>query len=106
MRIEPWTESMEASPPPEPALLRALAAALRALSKGGRETVYEVDVIMRCTPAPHWRVHEAFWWCVERGWLAPAAREPDAFVVASGAWNALESGSFQQAPASEVVAQA
>ncbi|AKF07415.1 hypothetical protein [Sandaracinus amylolyticus] len=91
---------------PDPAVLRALAAALRSLSKGGRESVYEVDVIMRCSPVPPWRVHAAFWWCVDRGWLTPASREPDAFVVAPGAWSALESGAFQREPSPMFVAQA
>lgn len=95
MRIEPVTQPAEQLQTPEPALLRALASALRSLSKSGRESVYEVDVIMRCSPAPPWRVHAAFWWCYQRGWLAPSSNEPDAFVVVPGAFGALENGAFQ-----------
>ncbi|WP_236605060.1 hypothetical protein [Sandaracinus amylolyticus] len=51
-------------------------------------------------------MHAAFWWCVDRGWLTPASREPDAFVVAPGAWSALESGAFQREPSPMFVAQA
>jgi hypothetical protein len=59
----------------------ALARALRELGRGG-QSVYEVDVIIRCHPLPPWQIHRAFWWCVSHGWLEPAPREPDAFVVA------------------------
>ena len=104
--MEPDVRLVEELPVPEPALLRALAASLRSLSKSGRESVYEVDVIMRCAPASPWSVHQAFWWCVERGWLAPSSREPDAFVVAPAAWSGLESSAFQQAPSGFAVAEA
>lgn len=103
---DPGTTLSDAVLAPEPTLLAALAAALRGLSKGGRESVYEVDVIMRCAPVPHWRVHAAFWWCVERGWLTPSVREPDAFVVAPAAWSGLESGAFQRAQPTMFVAEA
>lgn len=102
MRIEPVTQPVEQLQAPEPALLRALASALRSLSKSGRESVYEVDVIIRCSPAPPWRVHAAFWWCYERGWLARSSHEPDAFVVVPGAFGAIESGAFQTTSAPTV----
>ena len=102
MRIEPVTEPNEELHPPEPSLLRALASALRSLSKSGRESVYEVDVIMRCSPAPPWRVHAAFWWCFARGWLAPSSHEPDAFVIVPGAFGALESGAFHRSSGAAV----
>lgn len=102
VRIEPVTQPDEQLHPPEPALLRALASALRSLSKSGRESVYEVDVIMRCSPAPPWSVHAAFWWCYQRGWLAPSSNEPDAFVIVPGAFSALESGSFQRVSVASV----
>lgn len=106
MRIEPVTELTEdLNQTPEPALLRALSGALRSLSKSGRESVYEVDVIMRCSPEAPWRVHAAFWWCYERGWLAPSSHEPDAFVVVPGAFPALESGAFERSSGS-VMAEA
>jgi hypothetical protein len=55
------------------------------LTAGGAESAYEVDVIIRCHPAPPWRVHRAFWHCVARGWIVRSGSEPDAFVLAGEA---------------------